>query len=131
MKKRLIILKFESSEDFCRYYEEIQQKRLLLPTRTAIANGTPLVISLIIPMINRLFSLEGSAGERLDSPITGIRINLDDSFDDFIYELETELSAHDEYARKLNCAPFFEAPAAGSDDGELTLDLDYDQRKRW
>ncbi len=128
MKKRLIILKFESSEDFCRYYEEIQQKRLLLPTRTPVAHGTLLVISLIIPMVNRLFSLEGSAGKRIDSPITGIQVNLDESFDDFIYELDTELSAHDEYAQRLNCAPFYEAPADDSDDGELSLDLDYGRR---
>ncbi|HMA86064.1 MAG TPA: HEAT repeat domain-containing protein [Desulfosalsimonadaceae bacterium] len=128
MKKRLIILKFESSEDFCRYYETIQQKRLFLPSRSAIATGTPLVISLIIPMVNRLFSLEGSAEIHTDLVTAGIQVNLDESFDDFMYELDTELSAHDEYARKLNCAPFFETPISETDDGELTLDLDYGKR---
>ena len=128
MKKRLIILKFESSDDFCQYYDKIQEKRLFLPTRTAIARGTPLVIALIIPMVNRLFSLECSAEKLIDSETTGIKVNLDDSFDDFIYELETELSAHDEYARRLNCTPFLEEPVSELDAGELTLDLDYDKR---
>ncbi|MBS3758185.1 MAG: hypothetical protein KGY61_05940 [Desulfobacterales bacterium] len=141
MKKRLIILKFESSDAFRRYYEEIRQKRLFIPTRSPLSSGTPLVISLILPVDRHMFSVAGTVSKRLDQPEPGIRVAFGDNFEEFLFELETELSAHPEFAEKFDLEPAAaagrrqaeaKAPApdteAEEEYEELSLDLDYDNR---
>ncbi len=124
MKKRLIILKFESSDQFCRYYEELRQKKMFIPTRSPLSTGSPLVISLVIPLNNRMLSIEGAVSKRVDHPESGIQVELGGNFDEFLFELETELSAHEEFAKKLNLQPLVRAVDIEPDEMELTLESD-------
>ena len=55
MKKELVIIKFTSADQFCKFYKTIKQGRLFLPLSGSMRGSPHLILKLIIPLIEPVF----------------------------------------------------------------------------
>lgn len=106
MKKFLIILQFASHQDFCRFYEQMETGRVVLPSSNPLPDHSRAILKLMIPGLEDPFLISGSVvSNKKDAP-TGPKMTVDISLSMKAKrpELHRRLSGSETYRKALRPA---------------------------